>query len=212
VFTFPTQVDFYFDPLCPFAYQTSLWIRDVRHQTGLVIDWRFFSVEEVNRKEGTPPMWERETAPSWTALRIAAWLRRREMALCDAWYAACGRARHVEGHALDDPDLLRSLLGAIGAHANDYELALNDASTHQEVRSDHEHAIETYAIFGVPTLVFAATEGLPSKAVFGPVVLRGPLGAEALELWETTARYARTPGLYELKTPRLPGWHKALGR
>ncbi len=40
-----TSVDFHFDPMCPFAYQTSLWIRDVRDQTGLDVTWRFFSLE-----------------------------------------------------------------------------------------------------------------------------------------------------------------------
>lgn len=38
-----TTVDFHFDPLCPFAYQTSVWIRDVRAQLGITINWRFFS-------------------------------------------------------------------------------------------------------------------------------------------------------------------------
>ena len=45
-------MDFHFDPMCPFAYQTSLWIRDVRAQTGITIDWRCFSLEEINREEG----------------------------------------------------------------------------------------------------------------------------------------------------------------
>ncbi|MFN5603695.1 MAG: DsbA family protein, partial [Actinomycetes bacterium] len=46
------RIDFYFDPMCPYAYQTSLWIRDVRRQNGLHIDWKFFSLEEINRPEG----------------------------------------------------------------------------------------------------------------------------------------------------------------
>jgi len=41
----PTRVDFHFDVMCPFAYQTSKWIRDVRDQTGLNIDWKFFSLK-----------------------------------------------------------------------------------------------------------------------------------------------------------------------
>ncbi|MGB0210562.1 MAG: hypothetical protein ACPGCX_10805, partial [Ilumatobacteraceae bacterium] len=44
----PTSVDFHFDPLCPYAYQTSKWIRAVREQIGIEISWRFFSLEEIN--------------------------------------------------------------------------------------------------------------------------------------------------------------------
>ena len=53
------MVNFDFDPMCPFAYQASLWIRDVREQTGLVVNWRFFSLEEVNRVDGKKHPWER---------------------------------------------------------------------------------------------------------------------------------------------------------
>ena len=47
----PSSVDFHFDVMCPYAYQTSLWIREVRRLTGLEITWRFFSLEEINRGE-----------------------------------------------------------------------------------------------------------------------------------------------------------------
>ena len=48
----PTEIEFYFDPMCPWAYKTSVWIRDVRSQIDLDIRWRFFSLEEINRPEG----------------------------------------------------------------------------------------------------------------------------------------------------------------
>ena len=62
-----TAVEFHFDPMCPFAYQTSLWIRDVREQLGIAIDWRFFSLEEVNRSEGQKHPWEREWSYGWSS-------------------------------------------------------------------------------------------------------------------------------------------------
>ena len=45
----PTRVDFHFDVMCPYAYQTSKWIRSVRDELGIEINWRFFRLEEVNR-------------------------------------------------------------------------------------------------------------------------------------------------------------------
>ena len=48
----PEFVDFHFDVMCPYAYQTSLWIREVRDLTGVQVNWRFFSLEEINRQAG----------------------------------------------------------------------------------------------------------------------------------------------------------------
>ena len=46
------RVEFFFDPMCPWAYQTSVWIRDVRTRRALDIVWRFLSLEEINRPDG----------------------------------------------------------------------------------------------------------------------------------------------------------------
>ena len=45
-------VDFHFDVMCPWAYQGSKWIREVRSRTGLEVRWKFFSLEEINRVDG----------------------------------------------------------------------------------------------------------------------------------------------------------------
>ena len=76
--------------MCPFAYQTSLWIRDVRAQLGIAVDWRFFSLEEVNRVEGKKHPWERDWSYGWSLMRIGALLRRIDPELLDRWYAAIG--------------------------------------------------------------------------------------------------------------------------
>ena len=122
------KVDFFFDPMCPWAYQTSLWIREVRRLTGLEINWRFFSLEEVNRPEGKPHPWERPLAYGWSPLRVAARLRRRDMALCDAWYAACGKALHTDGRKPHNPEVAKELLESIGASGDDWDLALAEPS------------------------------------------------------------------------------------
>ena len=71
-----TSVDFHFDIMCPYAFQTSLWMRDVRDQLGLGVQWRFFSLEEINRSEGKKHPWEREWSYGWSMMRVAAFLRR----------------------------------------------------------------------------------------------------------------------------------------
>jgi 2-hydroxychromene-2-carboxylate isomerase len=191
------RIDFYFDPMCPWAYQTSLWIRDVRKRRPLAVHWRFFSLEEINRPDGKRHPWERTIAYGWTPLRIAAWLRRDDMAMCDRWYEAAGQALHVDGRRPYDESVAKDLLTAIGSSADVWDQALGDPTTHDDVRADHDHAVSHFGAFGVPILV------LPNdRAVFGPVVLPAPQGAEADALWDVVSTFSQFPGLFELKAPK----------
>jgi 2-hydroxychromene-2-carboxylate isomerase len=192
-----TSIDFYFDPMCPYAYQTSIWIRRVQVPRNLDIRWRFFSLEEVNRPDGKKHPWERSLAYGWTPMRVGAWLRRIDNELCGAWYDVAGRALHVEGRRPYDVDTARDLLASIGAPADAWDAALADPTTHDEVRADHDHAVAAYGGFGVPIIVFPS-----GRAVFGPVVVPAPDGDEALQLWDLTVAYTTISGLYELKTPK----------
>jgi 2-hydroxychromene-2-carboxylate isomerase len=196
----PVAVEFYFDPMCPWAYQTSVWVRDVRSQIGLDITWRFFSLEEINRPDGKRHPWERPLAYGWSPMRVAAWLRRIDMDLCDRWYEACGRGLHVDGRRFYDREVAVSLLAEIGAPPAAWDDALADPTTHDDVRIDHDHAVATYGGFGVPIIVFAN-----DRAVFGPVVVPAPVGDEALKLWELCVMYAEIGGLFEIKTPKTEG-------
>ena len=192
-----SSVDFYFDPMCPWAHQTSLWIRNVRAQNNIAINWKFFSLEETNRVEGKKHPWEREVSYGWTPMRIGAWLRRLDMRMCDQWYEAIGNALHIEGRRPYERETALELLKAIDAPLNAWEDALADASTHDDVRLDHQFAASELGGFGVPILKFQT-----GRAVFGPVVVPAPTGSDALELWDLTVTYAHFPGLYEMKTPK----------
>lgn len=196
------DIEFFFDPMCPWAYQTSLWIREVRRLTGLRISWRFFSLEEVNRPEGKKHPWEREVAYGWSPMRVAALLRRDDPGLCDAWYLACGHALHEEGRKPHDPETARQLLASIGVTPDVWDRALSDPTTHDDVKADHDFAVEELAGFGVPIIVVPADETTPRRAIFGPVVVPAPMGDEALALWDVTLAYRRIRGLYEIKTPK----------
>lgn len=193
----PTSVQFFFDPQCPFAYQTSRWLREVRRQTGLRIVWRFFSLEEGNHTEGEPHPWEKEWSPGWSLLRVAAWLREEDPELVDAWYAGVGKAIHEEGRPAYERSVAQEIVEELGLPADTIELALSDPATSEAVRADHQWLVGTYGGFGVPTLVFPW-----HRALYGPVVAPAPMGEEAMNLWELTVATASFPNLYELKQPR----------
>jgi 2-hydroxychromene-2-carboxylate isomerase len=190
------EIDFHFDPICPFAYQTSVWIRTVREQNGLRVNWRFFSLEEVNRAEGKKHPWERGWSYGWSLMRIGALLRRRDMAELDAWYGRIGSALHREGAKPHDPEVARVLLKEIGLDPALLDEALADSSTHDEVKADHDRVTGSGG-FGVPTLFFP-----DGQALFGPVVIDPPEGEEALRLWNLVAGWTEFPDLFELQRPK----------
>ncbi len=190
-------IEFFFDPICPYAYQTSAWIRDVRSRRTLDITWRFFSLEEVNRPDGKRHPWERPLAYGWTPMRVAAWLRRIDMAWCDRWYEICGRAPHVDGRRFYDRAVALELLAEIGAPLEAWDEAIADETTHTDVLADHQEAVDRYGAFGVPIIVFPF-----GKAMFGPVVCPAPSGPAADDLWDLCVAYSRIDGLYEIKTPK----------
>lgn len=203
----PTEIDFYFDPICPWAFQTSLWIREVSRLTDLRVNWKFFSLEEINRTEGKKHPWEREIAYGWTPMRIGAFLRRRDNALCGEWYLRAATALHYEGRRPYEHEVAVELLADIDQPATIWDEALADPTTHDDIKRDHEHAVSELAAFGVPVL-----DGLGGRAVFGPVVVPAPTGDDALRLWDLTVNYSTFPGLYEIKTPKTDADLRSIGQ
>jgi 2-hydroxychromene-2-carboxylate isomerase len=192
----PDAVDFHFDIMCPYAFQTSIWMREVRDLTGIDVRWRFFSLEEINREEGKKHPWEREWSYGWSMMRIGAYLRRTDMDLLDRWYLAAGTALHVEGRKPHRPEVAAELLGDLGLDPGTVALAIADPTTGDEVRREHDVVVEKGA-FGVPTLVFD-----DGQALFGPVLIDPPTGAAAVRLWEHVTGWLEFPHLYELQRPK----------
>lgn len=192
----PTTVDFHFDIMCPYAFQTSLWMREVRDRTGLEVRWRFFSLEEVNRVEGKKHPWERDWSYGWSMMRVGARLRRDDPALLDAWYEAAGAALHVDGRKPHEPAVARALLVELDLDPALVDEAIADETTHDEVRAEHE-AVLAAGGWGVPTLIFD-----DGQAFFGPVVVDPPTGDAAVRLWDLVVGWREFPHLYELQRPK----------
>lgn len=192
----PVSVDFHFDVMCPFAYQTSRWIREVRDLTGLEVNWRFFSLEEINRQDGKKHPWEREWSYGWSMMRIGALLRRRSMADVDAWYERAARALHVDGHKPHEKAVAQHLLGELGFDPDVVEQAIADPTTGEEVMADHTRVVDAGG-YGVPTLFFP-----DGQCLFGPVLIDQPTGDAALRLWDAVTAWTEFPHLYELQRPK----------
>ena len=207
----PTRVDFHFDVICPWAYQTSHWMREVRDRLGLEVDWRFFSLEEVNRLEGKKHPWEREWSYGWSMMRVGALLKREDPALNDAWYLKAGTALHVEGRTPHEPAVARALLAEMDLDPGIVDEALADPTPHDAVRADHERVIGLGG-WGVPTLVFPGADADESLKLFGPVLIDPPTGEAADRLWALVVSWLEFPQLYELQRPKMPSDLAAIGK
>ena len=207
----PTRVDFHFDVICPWAYQTSHWMREVRDRLGLEVDWRFFSLEEVNRLEGKKHPWEREWSYGWSMMRVGALLKREDPALNDAWYLKAGTALHVEGRKPHEPAVARALLAEMDLDPGIVDEALADPTTHDAVRADHERVIGLGG-WGVPTLVFPGADDDETLKLFGPVLIDPPTGEAADRLWALVVSWLEFPQLYELQRPKMPSDLAAIGK
>ena len=195
--TQPVSLNFHFDPLCPLAWRTALWIREVRNIRPVDVHWHFFSLEVVNRKPGVEP--DYVNGNGWTALRSLALARRKYgNEGVEKLYVALGNAAHGRKESLRDRAVVEASAQQAGFGPDLVEAALADESTIQDVLADHQEAVERYLAFGVPTLAIEGSD----VGFYGPVINTVPHGEEAAELWDYTAWLLRQPNIYELKRER----------
>src|SRR2546425_10298941 len=130
--TTPTSLNFHFDPLCPLAWRTALWVREVRKIRPVDVTWRFFSLEVVNRKEGTEP--DYQNAYGWAGLRTLALTRRKGgNELVEKVYLALGASQHGLQQSIRDAEGVRAALQEAGLDASMVDAALADETTIEDV-------------------------------------------------------------------------------
>jgi 2-hydroxychromene-2-carboxylate isomerase len=189
-------VAFYLDPLCPWAWRASEWMRQVRQVRPVRVDWRFFCLEEVNKGDGEVDWEGGRSAP---VLRVLALVRRQHgNEAVDRFYAALGQARFVRDEQYA-PAVVEAALEAAGLDRGLRAAALADPSTRDAVLAEHAALVGRDGAFGVPTLVLDAGDG---PGIFGPVSDPVPQGEAAGELWDHVVWLTRQPGFFELKRSR----------
>ena len=189
------SVDFYFDIICPWAFQTSLWIREVSKRFDFSINWKFFSLEETNLQMGKKHPWEREWSYGWSMLRICAYLRRESPAKMDSFYLKAGTALHLEGRKAHTIEVSKDLIEELGWNRSIVDAALSDPTTHDDIKFDHDHIVSRGG-FGVPTLV------VRDQPIFGPVITPAPTGEQGVDLWRLVELWSRFDHLYEMRRPK----------
>jgi len=193
----PTSINFHFDPLCPLAWRTFLWIREARKVRPIDITWRFFSLEAINRKEGVTPDFQKDG--SWAAERTLALARRQGgNDAVERLYKTLGAAQHGRRESIKDVAVLQAAAKEADLDPGIVEAALADESTIQDVLADHEEAVSRYRAFGVPTIAIESS----NVGFYGPIIQFVPRGEDAGEMWDHLEWALRQPNLFELKRDR----------
>ena len=188
---------FLFDPACPWAWRTSLWVRNARERRPIDVEWGLYSLEYANR-EGMDERYLPLVRRSRPALRLLHLAREQGgNDAVDRLYLALGRARHERDEQLDDPEVLGAALSEAGLDPALLGRAQAETQLDETLREGYE-AAEATGAFGVPTLYFGGS-GAP---YFGPVIDPAPEGEEAAQLWDNLYGIASRPYFYELKRPR----------
>ncbi|MEO5898548.1 MAG: hypothetical protein ABIR68_00290 [Ilumatobacteraceae bacterium] len=200
------DLEFFLDPVCPFAWVTSRWVTEVQSQRNYDVTWRFISLRVIN--ENLTADWYTDAYKAMHqaglyGLRVADEARlTMDNEAVGAVYTAFGTAIHKDKRIellRDDPVAFsKDVLAAVGLPVELADAAL-DESHDAYIRADGALALErTGKDVGTPILTFRAGQA-DEGSFFGPVISKAPQGAQALALWDAVETLAITPGLSELK-------------
>jgi hypothetical protein len=203
------DLHFYFDPVCPFAWMTSKWVRMVAAQRDYRVDWRFISLRILNAHidyaTHFPPNYEEGHIAGLRLLRACAQVRQEHgRDAVGRLYAAIGTRlfdtrRDFDPLSASDQGsrrTLEQLLHEAGL-PTDLADALDDAALDDEIRAETEEALAlTGRDVGTPILHFQPPGG---TAFFGPVISRLPSPEAAGKLWDHVIGLAGFGGFAEIK-------------
>lgn len=201
------DIEFFFDPVCPFAWITSRWIVKVQEQTDYRVDWRFISLRILNKEKDYatefPPDYEHGHTAGLRMLRVAAAVR------ADLGPEPIGRLYAEFSSSTFDAEpneSYRLSLGTIemvsgalerAGLSTDFASAADDTSFDQVIEEETELALSRAGRdVGTPIITFRPPDGI---SFFGPVISRVPDDADAVPLWNAVTMLAAYPGFSELK-------------
>lgn len=202
----PYDLDFHFDPVCPFAWQTSRWITRVVELEGIAVRWRFISLRMVNedRLDTYSDAYKCAHERSHRYLRVLASVRDAvgEEPIAGL-YTAWGEGRWYsapEDVPPGDDSTIAGILAAAGIDPSHLEAA-DDERWDKVIRAETDEALaRTGPDVGTPILTYWPH----GTALFGPVISTVPDDETSLEMYRAVRTLVDYPGFAEVKRTNRP--------
>jgi 2-hydroxychromene-2-carboxylate isomerase len=194
------DVQFWFDPLCPWAWITSRWMLEVEKVRPVRTDWRIMSLAYLNliqhEGKGLTEEYLEGMKKAWGPIRVvAAAAQDRGQDILGPLYTAIGTRLHNEGRR-QDPQVIPDALAEVGLPAS-LAAAADSDELDQLIKDSHNEAFDEVGIdVGTPVIRIAGS------TIFGPVITPIPRGEAAGKLWDGVALVTATDGFFELKRTR----------
>jgi 2-hydroxychromene-2-carboxylate isomerase len=194
-----TKAEFWFDPVCPWAWMTSRWILEVEKVREIEVNWNLFSLAHLNRDKELSDEYKKGLIRSWQCTRvIAAAQDIKGSKITLPLYTAISSRIHLQKQAVNET-LFEAALEEVGLDKS-LASAMNDESFNSAIINSHERGIKLVGNdVGTPIISVEGT------AFFGPVISPAPKGEEAGRLWDGVVGVASYPGFFEIKRRRTVG-------
>ena len=195
------KVTFWFDVSCPFAWQTSRWMKEVEKVRDIEIEWVPMSLAVLNDGRDIPEDYAAMMEANWGPARVFAKVKQEQPEKVDELYTAMGTLVHPGGESMKQgygayDEVIKKGLAEVGLPEHFADVA-NTSDEDDLLRGYHATAMEAVGDeVGTPVVK------LGDNAFFGPVITRVPKGEEAGKLFDHAVGLAEFPYFFELKRTR----------